>query len=77
MPNLPILRSLDEKPVKNVYKPRRIVLKSVRDRSKREYLPPKTHLGTAIRSDSPREVAELALKYLEELISEAEGLCKP
>lgn len=76
-PNLPVLQSLDGKPIHSVFEPARIILKPVRDRSKNQYDPPKSHLGNDLQTDGPIEVAELALKYLEGLLSQAAGFHRP
>lgn len=77
MKNLPVLQALDGKPVHSIFNPEKVVLKSVRDRSRCEYQPPKFHMGAALKTDGPIEVADLALRYLEGLLSEAESFRVP
>lgn len=74
---MPRITALDGKPVINAYRPARIVLKPVMDRSYRQYDPPRSHMGKDLQSDTALEVAELAIRYLSGLVVEAEGFCKP
>lgn len=75
--NLPVVQSLDGKPVYSIFQPERIILKPVHDRGRNQYNPPTTHMGKKLETGGPVEVAELTLNYLEKLIAQAEGFRKP
>jgi hypothetical protein len=64
---------LDNKPVLVEYSPSHVRLARVHNRG-RYYDPPQEHLGAKLASNLPLHVAELALRYLERVITEAEGL---
>ena len=79
LPNgpLPKLRALDGKPVMNAIRKKGVKLKSVQDRSGVQYDPPTQHLGKPIEDATPKEVARLALAYLNKLVADAHALHKP
>ena len=74
---LPIMRSLDGKPVHIEDRPAHVRLIRVHDRSKNPYDPPASHLGQKIDGSSPLVVANIMISYLEALMVEAEKLRRP
>lgn len=67
----PGLRSLDGKPILNEKREKQIVLKSVRDRSKKIYAPPTTHQNEVLTDTSPAHVAQCMLSHLTNFVNEA------
>lgn len=66
--------ALDGKPVLTRRTPATTVLAEITARGNRIYSPPKNHFGQDISSDSPMQVASIAIAYLSDLLEEAERL---
>jgi hypothetical protein len=66
----------DGKPVEVEIKPPHLQLRPVKDRGVL-YAIPKSHLGKELKSQTPIEIAGLALKYLNTMVEDANQLALP
>lgn len=66
--------SMDGLPVHSIVQPSYAVLLPVTARDKTIYAPPTSHLGDALSDTTPRNVARLAVAYMDAIFSEAAAL---
>lgn len=71
------IENLDKSPAKGSFTPPRFILLKVKNTRYGDiFHPPKEHLGAPLKTGSPREVASLALAYLERVVEDASKLAK-